>query len=147
MSLICVDFDGTVVTHEFPKIGKDIGAVPVLKALTEAGHQLILYTMRSGQTLADAANWFRKNEIPLLGVNCNPTQSTWSQSPKVFAHLYIDDATLGAPLTVPAEGGRPHIDWGVAEQWLRQIGALPALVASEPVPADVTKEETVTTNQ
>lgn len=45
--VIAVDFDGTCVTHEFPKIGKDIGAIPVLRKLVEKGHQIILYTMRS----------------------------------------------------------------------------------------------------
>ena len=45
--VIAVDFDGTCVTHEFPKVGKDIGAVPVLKKLVEKGHQIILHTMRS----------------------------------------------------------------------------------------------------
>ena len=45
--VIAVDFDGTCVTHEFPKVGKDIGAVPVLKKLVEKGHKIILYTMRS----------------------------------------------------------------------------------------------------
>jgi hypothetical protein len=44
---ILIDFDGTCVAHEFPKVGKDIGAVPVLKALVENGHNLILFTMRS----------------------------------------------------------------------------------------------------
>ena len=44
---IVIDFDGTVVTHEFPKIGRDIGAVPVLKELVANGHRLILFTMRS----------------------------------------------------------------------------------------------------
>lgn len=33
--VIAVDFDGTCVTHEFPKIGKDIGAIPVLRKLVE----------------------------------------------------------------------------------------------------------------
>ncbi len=47
--VINVDFDGTVVTHEFPKIGKDIGAVPVLRELVEHGHKLILFTMRSNK--------------------------------------------------------------------------------------------------
>lgn len=47
MAIIGIDFDGTVVTHDFPKIGKDIGAVPVLKKLVENGHKLILFTMRS----------------------------------------------------------------------------------------------------
>lgn len=31
MAIIGIDFDGTVVTHDFPKIGKDIGAVTILK--------------------------------------------------------------------------------------------------------------------
>ena len=45
--IIAVDFDGTCVTHEFPEVGRDIGAVPVLKELVEKGHKIILYTMRS----------------------------------------------------------------------------------------------------
>ena len=45
--IICIDFDGTCVTHDFPKMGKDIGAVPVLKRLVGRGHKLILWTMRS----------------------------------------------------------------------------------------------------
>ena len=44
---ICIDFDGTAVTHDFPKVGKDIGAVPVLMRLVNSGHRLILFTMRS----------------------------------------------------------------------------------------------------
>lgn len=96
---ICIDFDGTCVTHEFPKVGKDIGAVPVLKKLVEAGHKLILFTMRSnrhvpnetgdptimdvtGMFLDDAVNWFKQNDIPLYGINENPTQKTWTNSPK-----------------------------------------------------------------
>lgn len=45
--VIAVDFDGTCVTHEFPKIGKDIGAIPVLRKLVEKGHQIILYYEKS----------------------------------------------------------------------------------------------------
>jgi hypothetical protein len=53
---IVVDFDGTVVTHDYPRVGKDIGAVPVLKELIKNKHQLILFTMRSGKKLDDAVN-------------------------------------------------------------------------------------------
>lgn len=41
-ALIAVDFDGTVVTHAYPEIGDDAGAVPVLKELTDNGCRLIL---------------------------------------------------------------------------------------------------------
>jgi hypothetical protein len=57
--IIAIDFDGTCVTHEYPYIGKDIGAVPVLKELVSSGHQLILFTMRSGKELNDAI-WYSK---------------------------------------------------------------------------------------
>ena len=47
--IIAVDFDGTCVTHEFPRVGKEIGAAEVLKELTDKGHKIILFTMRSHQ--------------------------------------------------------------------------------------------------
>ena len=78
---IVIDFDGTVVTHEFPKVGRDIGADKVLKELVAAGHNLILFTMRSdvtepyskspeivtksGNYLTYAIKWFEEREIPL----------------------------------------------------------------------------------
>lgn len=96
--IIAIDFDGTCVAHEYPNVGKDIGAAPILKQLTDNGHQLILWTMRSGETLADAVKWFSDNEIPLWGINENPEQHTWTSSKKQYAQMYIDDAALGAPL-------------------------------------------------
>ena len=51
--VIAVDFDGTCTTHEYPSIGKDIGAVPVLKKLVRNGHKLIIWTMRSVKTLKE----------------------------------------------------------------------------------------------
>lgn len=111
---ILIDFDGTCVTHEFPKVGKDIGAVPVLKELVKNGHNLILFTMRSdvenpqsdddtimcesGNYLTDAVNWFKDNEIPLYGIQRNPTQDSWTTSPKAYGQLMIDDSALGCPL-------------------------------------------------
>lgn len=133
--IIAVDFDGTCVTHEFPKVGKDIGAVPVLKRLVEKGHHIILHTMRSHSngeygnfdengnpierdTLQDAIDWFKKNDIPLLGVNENPTQKRWTSSPKIFAHLYIDDAALGVPLKTDSLSPRAYVDWKRVLNWL-----------------------------
>ena len=109
---IAVDFDGTCVTHEYPKVGKDIGAVPVLKNLTDSGHKIILNTMRSGKELADAIKWFIDNDIPLFGANENPTQKSWTTSPKVHAHIYIDDAAIGCPLKMDTFiSDRPYVDW------------------------------------
>jgi hypothetical protein len=123
--IIAIDFDGTCVTHEYPNIGRDIGAIPVLRKLTKAGNQLILNTMRSGAKLQDAVDWFGKNGIPLYGINENPDQKSWTDSPKVYADLYIDDAALGCPLK-NNYGGRPYVDW-------KEIQELLAMRAEKPL--------------
>lgn len=138
---IAIDFDGTCVTHEYPNIGSDIGAVPILKELVNVGHKLILFTMRcnipvdvkgngkeiidckSGNYLDDAVKWFKDNEIELFGININPTQKQWTSSPKVYAHLYIDDAAIGIPLTY-VDDGRPYVEWRQLERMLVERGIL-----------------------
>ena len=116
---IAIDFDGTCVTHEYPRIGKDIGAVPILKRLLKANHKLILYTMRSGIELNAAVKWFKKNKIELFSINNNPTQAEWTSSNKIYANLYIDDAALGCPLKCDESlTGRSYVDWDQVEKKL-----------------------------
>lgn len=118
---IAIDFDGTVVTHEYPRIGEDAGAVPVLRELTDNGCRLILYTMRSGELLDKAVEWFRERRIPLYAVNENPAQKRWSRSPKVHADLYIDDSNLGCPLRFIDGVKHPVADWeGIRAQLVRE---------------------------
>lgn len=135
---IAIDFDGTCVSHEFPFIGKSIGAEHVLKQLVEKGHKLILNTMRdknhmydkrlqkvvttdkyNKSLLEEAEDWFKANGIELFDSNINKTQRTWTYSPKVYANLYIDDAALGIPL-IEEEGSRPYVDWIRVEQMLKE---------------------------
>lgn len=123
--IIAVDFDGTCVTHEYPNIGKDINAVPVLKELVENGHKIILYTMRCDKELKEAVQWFESNDIPLFGINENPTQRKWTKSPKIYAHLYIDDAALGIPLNLDKSiSNRPFVDWKSVKVLLQNTGVL-----------------------
>lgn len=122
--VIAVDFDGTCVTHDYPYIGSDIGAVPVLRELVDAGYNLVLNTMRSGRLEKDAVKWFKENNIPLYGVNCNPDQKSWTSSPKVFADLYIDDAALGIPLKTSPTSTRPFVDWVAVRELLVSLGYL-----------------------
>lgn len=138
---IAVDFDGTCVTHEFPNVGKDIGAEIVLKELVNKGHKLILYTMRSncignkegsgefphilnGPFLDDAVNWFKKHNIELYAIQRNPEQS-WTTSPKCYAQLYIDDAALGIPLIRhKLISERPFVDWVKVRIMLKEMNLL-----------------------
>lgn len=120
--VFAIDFDGTCVTHKYPDIGEDIGAVPVLQALVAKGHELILNTMRSGDNLQEAVQWFNNNNLPLYGINKHPTQREWSASSKTYADMYIDDAALGCPLKRTLNGvsqSRPFIDWEEVEKYLK----------------------------
>ncbi len=123
-NVIAIDFDGTVVTHEYPSIGRDAGAVPVLKELVERGYRLLLLTMRDGKLLEDAKRWFADREIPLWAINTNPEQHSWTGSPKVHANLYIDDSNLGCPLKIMDGVARPVADWAKIRRQLIAEGFL-----------------------
>ena len=122
--IIAVDFDGTCVTHEYPEVGKDVGAVDTLHELVAKGHKIMLWTMRSGKELDDAVEWFEQNDIPLWGINENPTHN-WSTSHKQYAHLYIDDTALGCPLRHDSWMCKsPYVDWVKVRQYLISNGII-----------------------
>ena len=110
--IIAVDFDGTCVDHRYSLVGPTApSAVKVMKALVSEGNGLILWTMRSGDELVEAVEWFSERSIPLYGIQKNPTQGSWTASPKCYANVYIDDAAFGAPMIHPEGFARPCIDW------------------------------------
>lgn len=122
--IICLDFDGTVVTHEFPEIGEPVGAESVLRRLVSRGHKLVLFTMRSNEHLAAAVGWFEERNIFLWNIQRNPYQDSWTSSPKAYGHIYIDDAALGCPLVESELFERPFVDWNVVEKLLKDKGIL-----------------------
>lgn len=119
MTYICVDFDGTIVDHVFPDIGKPApGAIHWLKRFIELGAGLILFTMRSDNQksanyLSEAVTFLDKQGVTLFGINHNPTQDNWTSSPKAYAHIYIDDTAFGCPLIHPKDFNRPCVDWSI----------------------------------
>jgi hypothetical protein len=116
---ICVDFDGTIVDHRFPEIGPPVpGALEWLREFQNAGARLILFTMRSdggrsGDSLSRAVAYLKENGIDLYGVNKNPTQVHWTNSPKAYGQIYIDDAAFGCPLIQPEGFQRKCVDWDI----------------------------------
>lgn len=122
---IAIDFDGTCVEHDYPAVGMDVeGAVDTLRALNKRGHRLILYTMRSGEKLEAALKWFKERKITLWAVNRNPEQEEWTESPKVFADLYIDDSALGCPIMFIEGVRRPVVKWAKVRTQLEFDGVL-----------------------
>ena len=102
---IAVDFDGTIVEHEYPKIGKELPfATQTLKLLiNKHNHQLILWTVRKGKLLQEAVDWCKERGIEFYAVNKSfPEEEVGEGYGKVNADIFIDDCNLG---------GLP--DWGI----------------------------------
>lgn len=96
--VIAVDFDGTIVTHAYPAIGKEmLFAFATLKELQSRGHKLILWTFRSGELLDEAVEYCRKNGVEFYAVNKNYPEEVFSDkiSRKVNADIFIDDRNVG----------------------------------------------------
>ena len=80
---------------------------------------------QSGNYLDGAVSWFIDNQIPLYGIQKNPTQTTWTTSPKAYGQKIIDDAALGCPLKFDTEiSNRPFVCWDSVLSHLEQIGCL-----------------------
>ena len=96
---IAVDFDGTIVEHRYPEIGKEIMfAFQTLRALQEQGHQLILWTYRSGRELEDAVEYCRRNGLEFYAVNASYPEEEFDEdydSRKIDVDLFIDDRNIG----------------------------------------------------
>lgn len=114
--IIALDFDGTVVHHEYPKIGYILpNFLHTIQRIIEKKHRIILYTMRSGIELTDAVKYLANLNIPLYGINKNLTQYNWTSSPKVYANYYIDNSAVGTPLDLNG-----NVDWYAMEKLLEE---------------------------
>lgn len=97
--IIAIDFDGTIVEHKYPKIGKTLlFAFETLKELQKQGHQLILWTYRSGIELEEAVEFCKNNGVEFYAVNKNYPEENYKDkliSRKIYADIYIDDRNIG----------------------------------------------------
>lgn len=107
MAIIAIDFDGTIVEHEFPMIGAlKEDAKEIIQLLKKEGHQIIIWTCRTSQnvfeklegakpTIFDVEKFLNENEIPFDTINHNVPGLGFCPYPKVYADFYIDDRNLG----------------------------------------------------
>ena len=125
-AIFAIDFDGTIVENEYPRIGRPVPmALEVLKELTAKKYRLILYTMRSEKELNEAVVYCNRNNLDFWGINENPEQSKWTTSPKIYANVYFDDAGAGTPL-LQGGNGKPYVDWVKVREMLVDWGILEA---------------------
>jgi hypothetical protein len=103
---IAVDFDGTIVEHRYPEIGREIPfATDTLKLLAKEGHRLILWSVREGRLLDEAVEWCRERGLEFYAVNKDYPEETKEDnnfSRKLKVEMFIDDRNVG---------GLP--DWGI----------------------------------
>jgi len=96
--IIAIDFDGTIVEHKYPALGKEIPfATDTLKMLQKKGHRLILWTYRTGRELDEAVEFCRSRGLEFYAINKNYPEEVFyiNISRKIHANLYIDDRNLG----------------------------------------------------
>lgn len=106
MATIAVDFDGTIVEHQYPEIGPELPfATETLRQLIKDHHRLILWSVREGKLLQDAVDWCHERGVDFWAVNRDyPEEEEGSNnhfSRKIKADYFIDDRNIG---------GLP--DWG-----------------------------------
>ena len=97
--IIEVDFDGTIVEHKYPEIGRELPfAIETLKKLQQERHRLILWSVREGKLLQEAVDFCRERGLEFYAVNSNYAEETLESdhySRKLKADLFIDDRNLG----------------------------------------------------
>ena len=101
---IAVDFDGTIVEHAYPHIGRPIPFALETLRLLQKKHQLILWTIRTGKELEEAINYCKEHGVEFYAVNKNFPEEEYNpqeDSRKINADIFIDDRNIG---------GLP--DWG-----------------------------------
>lgn len=114
---IAIDFDGTIVEHTYPSIGKEkLFAFDTLRELMKQNHQLILWTSRVGKELDEAIDFCRERGVEFYAVNKNYPEEVCDEtiSRKIVADVYIDDRNIG---------GLPG--WGEIWQMLNPGEAMP----------------------
>ncbi len=111
--VIAVDFDGTIVEHRYPEIGKEVPfAIQTLKMLIKEQHRLILWTVREGKLLDEAVEWCKQRGVEFWAINKDypeeEKENNNNYSRKLKADLFIDDRNVG---------GLP--EWGLIYQMVQ----------------------------
>lgn len=121
---IAIDFDGTIVEHEYPKIGREIPfAIDTLKLLQKEGHRLILWSVRERELLDEAVAWCRERGIEFYAVNRNYPEERINDKGfcrKIIYDLVVDDRNVG---------GLP--DWGTIYQIIHEKKSWEKIIKEE----------------
>jgi len=120
---IAVDFDGTIVEHKYPEIGREIlFAFDTLRALQKKHHMLILWTFRTGKELKEAVEFCRRNGVEFYAVNKSYPEEIFDEetvSRKIDVDLFIDDRNIGGLMGWGEIYQMLHPEDGASEEFAR----------------------------
>lgn len=93
--IIAIDFDGTIVSNNYPKIG-DLkeNVKETIDKFKRDGYYIIIWTCRANKKLEEAINFLLENNIYFDRINDDAPfiiNEFGNSNRKVFADLYIDD--------------------------------------------------------
>ena len=133
--IIAVDFDGTIVTHQYPAIGEELPfATETLKQLIADGHQLILWSVREGKLLDEAVEWCRARGVEFWAVNRDYPEALQKNnnhySRKLKADVFIDDRNIG---------GLP--EWGLIYRMIKNNESWHSIINSPDTTPDNRKKK------
>lgn len=139
---VYLDFDGTVVEHTFPKIGRcNFGCFEVIKKLQDAGHEIVLNTYRADigeESLASALSMINdmceyfimdrsaRKEFKLLPIGAlskkiHPPRLDMDEALR-SGELFIDDQSYGTPLKSAVMTNGMMVDWNKLDHIFETYG-------------------------
>lgn len=128
--IIYLDFDGTVVEHQYPSIGKyNVGCLEVIEKLHIAGHTIILNTYRANcknGTLEEAIAYLKLKKLyPYIqkveAEKIDPFVWNWKTHLKEKT-IFLDDICEKIP-TKPTDTAEYEIvDWQQIDEEFRAWG-------------------------
>lgn len=128
--VIAIDFDGTIVEDAYPAIGEPkIFAFETIKEIQKAHHQIILWTHRQGEELAEAVEFCKKNGVDFYAVNNSFPEEVFepnSASRKLNCEMFISHKNIGG-----IEG------WGEMWQEIKSINGKSTLYDQQPLTGGV----------
>ena len=122
---VYLDFDGTVVEHQYPLIGRcNSGCFEIIDKLNKAGHEIIINTMRVeldkkllmeaiefiNHSLANLENNTQIYSFKNTECKYNPTKWDWDLHFST-GRIFIDDVCEGIPLKKGFLLSRQMVDW------------------------------------
>lgn len=123
---IYLDFDGTVVDHEYPYIGEhNEGSFEVISKLQNAGHEIVLNTYRANcndGTLEEALDYLNNSGKIQKITKVEPVKISpelWSD--KIKDEIFIDDEAENIPIVEKLAFYR-LVDWKKIDDFFIQKG-------------------------